>query len=448
VDPTETAATTATGTRERSPLPEGTFLVGAGVCVAGIGAYLFLAIAARALGPEQYAPLAVLWALVWIVGPGFFLPVEQEVARALADRRSRGIGARPVLRRAATLAAALLGIVLLFTAILSPLLVEHLFAGEWLLVVGFALAMCGACGAHLGRGTCSGIGRFGPYGQLLGGESALRALLCATLAAAGVATAGWYGLAFGLASIIAVLAIMGRQRNVATDGPEARWSELSSAMAALLVGSLMMAALVNAGTVAVQLLATNAESDDAGIFQAGLQIARVPLFLFQAVQAALLPKLSGLAGAGRLDDFRSGLRRLLTLTIAIGAAGTLTAFLIGAPLVELLFGDEFELDQRTLGLLALANAVIMVAMALSQAVIALRGHKRVAVAWSAAVVAFIVGVAVTSDDLFLRVELGLVIGAVVATALLALALSRRLAAGAEPEPGSVITALHEVSVDP
>ena len=76
---------------------------------------------------------------------------------------------------------------------------------------------------------------------------------------------------------------MGRQRNVATDGPEAKWSELSSAMAALLVGSLMMAALVNAGTVAVQLLATNAESDDAGIFQAGLQIARVPLFLFQAV---------------------------------------------------------------------------------------------------------------------------------------------------------------------
>jgi hypothetical protein len=72
----------------------------------------------------------------------------------------------------------------------------------------------------------------------------------------------------------------------------------------------------------------------------------------------------------------------------------------------------------------------------------------VAVAWSAAVVAFIVGVAVTSDDLFLRVELGLVIGAVVAAALLALALSRRLAAGAEPEPGSVITALHEVSIDP
>ncbi len=99
-----------------APSPRGRSSSAPGSCVAGIGAYLFLAIAARALGPSEYAPLAVLWALVWIVGPGFFLPVEQEVGRALADRRSRGIGARPVLRRAATLAAGLLGIVLVFTA--------------------------------------------------------------------------------------------------------------------------------------------------------------------------------------------------------------------------------------------------------------------------------------------------------------------------------------------
>ena len=165
--------------------------------------------------------------------------------------------------------------------------------------------MCGACGAHLGRGTCSGVGRFGPYGLLLGGESALRAAVVRrTRHRRRRPPSGAYGLAFGIASVIAVVAIMGPQRGLVSDGPEASWSELSSAMAALLAGSLMMAALLNAGTVAVQLLATEAESDQAGRFQAGLQIARVPLFLFQAVQAALLPKLSGLAGAGRLGDFR------------------------------------------------------------------------------------------------------------------------------------------------
>ena len=441
-------STDSAGVRERNPLPEGTLLVGAGVVTAGLGAFIFLAVAARALGPDEYAPLAVLWALVWIIGPGFFLPVEQEVARALADRRARGLGSRPVVRRAAMLAVGLLGIVLAVTAVLAPTLSEHLFSDEMVLVLGFALAMCGACGAHLGRGTCSGVGRFGPYGLLLGGESALRAALCAVLAIAGVTAVGAYGLAFGIASVIAVLAIMGPQRGLVSDGPEASWSELSSAMAALLAGSLMMAALVNAGTVAVQLLATSAESDQAGRFQAGLQIARVPLFLFQAVQAALLPKLSGLVGAGRLDDFRDGMRRLLMLTVGIGAAGTIGAFLLGPPIVELLFGGEFDLDHRTLGLLALANAVIMVAMALSQAVIALHGHKTVAIGWASGVLAFVVGVALFSDDLFLRVELGLVAGSITAATILAVALARRLASGDVIETGSLIEALHDLPVEP
>ena len=46
-----------------NPLPEGTLAVGAGLIVSGVTSYGFLAISARALGPERYAPLGVLWAL-------------------------------------------------------------------------------------------------------------------------------------------------------------------------------------------------------------------------------------------------------------------------------------------------------------------------------------------------------------------------------------------------
>jgi O-antigen/teichoic acid export membrane protein len=142
------------------------------------------------------------------------------------------------------------------------------------------------------------------------------------------------------------------------------------------------------------------------------------------------------------------MRRLLVLTVGIGVVGTIGAFLVGPPIVSLLFGDEFDLDHRTLGLLALANAVIMVAMALSQAVIALHGHKTVAAAWAAGVLAFMIGVAFFSDELFLRVELGLVVGAATATAILAVALARRLVAGTTPETGTLIEALHELPVEP
>ena len=58
-------------------------------------------------------------------------------------------------------------------------------------------------------------------------------------------------------------------------------------------------------------------------FAYGVLLARIPLFMFQAVQAALLPRLSRLAATGELDEFRAGLRRLLMVVLAVGVVGTL-----------------------------------------------------------------------------------------------------------------------------
>src|ERR1044072_1030141 len=65
-----------------NPLPEGTLAVGAGLIVSGITSYGFLAISARALGPERYAPLGVLWALTYVVCPRRFPPHKHEVGPA------------------------------------------------------------------------------------------------------------------------------------------------------------------------------------------------------------------------------------------------------------------------------------------------------------------------------------------------------------------------------
>ena len=68
-------------------------------------------------------------------------------------------------------------------------------------------------------------------------------------------------------------------------------------------------------------------------------VARIPLFLFQAVQASLLPKLSALAHSGQLVDFRRGLKRLLVVVAALAAVGTLAGFLLGPFVVEIMFPD-------------------------------------------------------------------------------------------------------------
>ena len=431
----------------RSPLPEGTGAVGIGLLVNGITAYGFLVLAARALGPEQYAPLGLLWTVVFLVGPGFFLPVEQEVSRALAERRARGEGGGPLLRRAALLAAVVLGVLLVAVAATSPLTLPKLFDDEPLLVIGLGLALAGAAAGHLARGACSGQGRFRPYAVFLAADGTVRLLLCVALSASGVDSPGLYGVAVGVAPLVAVAIALGPERGLVTAGPDASWGELSRALVILLVASVLSFTLVNAGPMAVDLLGSESEQAEAGRFLNGLIIARVPLFLFQAVQASLLPKLSALAGAGRFEELRAGLRNLLAVTVAIGAVATAGAFALGPQVVRLLFGAEFELDHRTLGLLALSCAMYMLAVALAQAVIALSGHRLVAASWGIGVAAFVLMTAFAADELFLRVELGLVTGTALAAVSMALALAARLRSGAQVERGPLIEALHDLPME-
>jgi O-antigen/teichoic acid export membrane protein len=199
----------------------------------------------------------------------------------------------------------------------------------------------------------------------------------------------------------------------------------------------------------MELLADQHESDQVGSFLSGLVIARVPMFLFQAVQASLLPRLSSLAGEGKLDELRAGLRRLVAIVAGIGLAGVAGAGLLGPWVVRLLFGGDFQLAHRTMLLLAAGSAALMVATLLAQASIALSGHRPMAAAWLAGVVALVVTVALASDDLFLRVEVGCVAGGSAALVAQALVLARLLRSGAEFDAGDLIEAIHaDLTVEP
>src|SRR3954451_5979452 len=74
----------------RAPVPQGTFAVGAGLVVAGLATYAFQILAFRNLNKPDYAALNTLWVVVFVLAPGIFLPLEQEVGRAMAARRVHG----------------------------------------------------------------------------------------------------------------------------------------------------------------------------------------------------------------------------------------------------------------------------------------------------------------------------------------------------------------------
>ena len=402
--------------------PEGTGAVGAGLVVNGLAAYAFITLASRDLGPEDYTPVGLLWALSFLLGPGFFQPLEQEVARIVAARSGGRIG--PVVRTAGCIGAGMVGLLAVLALMLGGRIRHDLFDGHSLLVVGLLLVLVGLGIGHLVRGVLAGLGRFGGYARYFIGDGVGRLVMVLVLVGT-VGGVGAYGLAVGLAPFIGVVLALVGQRDLSLEGPAEPTGALSRALGALLVASVATALMLNVSPLAVEVLAGPDQADDPGRFLNALLIARVPLFFFQAVQASLLPRLSALVGAGRFDELVHVFRRLLGLVAGIGGTAIVVCAVLGTWIVEFAFGADFAVERQDMVLLAASSAVLMVALSFAQALMACRAQGRMALAWVLGLAVFPLVVAF-GEDLFLRVELGLLAAVSVTATSMAVLLVERL----------------------
>ena len=399
-----------------SLLPLGTSSIAWGLVVNGLTTYGYLVVARRALGDDGYGGLAVLWALVNIGGFGLFQPLEQEVARATADRASRGLGSAPVLHRAAVLGGVELVLVAAGVLVAWPLGLDGLLDNRPELLVALVLALAAFAAAQLVRGILGGLHLFDRYAWYFVVEGTARMVLAVVLALAGVAAVGAYGMAIAFALVAAAAAAAGSRRPFVSPGPPASYRELTPALGFLLIASIGEAFILNVGPVALDIVAGDDLGAEApGVFLNGMLIARIPLFFFQAVKASLLPSLATLAGQGDMVGFRNMQLKIVAAVSALAVATTAVAAVVGAPIVRLVFGDE--LGRTDMTLLAASGGGLMLMLSLALGLVAL-GHTRLAVAgWVAGIVAF---AAVVSFDIepFLRVEVAL-LAAVLAGSLVA-----------------------------
>lgn len=392
--------------------------------IAGISAFIFFKIGQQALGQDGFKPIVAMWFIAFSLAPGFFLPIEQEVGRALSHRRALHQGGRPVVQRILPLAIGMLVVLVAVIAATSPYVTRHLFDGYGIVVVCLILTLVSYAPMHLARGICSGSQRFGAYGIIIGADGAARVVGVAVLWALGIQSVGAFALMIAISPLVGVIGV-GLAGKLHTDvGPPTPWSEVTPNLGWLLIGSLFAAALVNAGPITVDILGTNAKPELITQFGNAVIFARIPLFLFQAVQAALLPRLARLAAQGHLDEFRQALRKLLVFVVGVGVVGTAGAFAIGPPVLKLVY--EGGIDRRTLTLLALSSAIYMVAVTFAQATIALQGHAIAGIGWALGFGSFVAIAAWSSSDLYLRVELALVGSSLVALVSFMVALRSRM----------------------
>src|SRR4029077_16602613 len=167
----------------------------------------------------------------------------------------------------AVLGGALATIAMILALVFEQPIVHTLFHGQGLLLVALLAAIICYFAAFISRGALSGNGRFGPYGLMHGSEGTVRILACVVLFAVGTHSVGPWAFALVTPPLIAVAVSLSRQRGLMTPGPEAPYSELSGALAWLVVGSVLAQLLSYASVFGVNRLAhTQHEKDLAAAF--------------------------------------------------------------------------------------------------------------------------------------------------------------------------------------
>lgn len=427
-------------------LPEGTGVVGAGLAVAAVTSYMFVIVALNALDGTAKNAFSAYWAVIFVAGPGLFLPLEQEIGRALAHRRAQGVGGGPLVHRAARLGGIMTAVIVVVALASTPLLNHQLYHGDMLFPVALAIGLVGFYTMHLTRGVLAGEGRFRAYGELIAAEGVLRLTGGLVLAGLGVGRAGGYAMVLALAPFLAVAFALRRQRGLLRPGPAAPYSELSASLGWLLLASVFTQLLAYSPLLAVNLLAQSpSEKAVATAFASAFFVSRVPVLAFQAVQGTLLPKLAGLAGSGRHGEFRRGVKRLGAVVVGIAVLGTVLAFTVGPEVGKILFKD-FSLSAGGLALLAAGSGAFIIALTLAQALMALGGHRSMTLSWGVGLATCVAVISVISD-LELRVELGFVTGALVAGVVMGVFTWIRMAQAEDSPIESLIEALEHEPIE-
>jgi O-antigen/teichoic acid export membrane protein len=429
----------------KGAVPDGAASVGLGIAVASIAAYAFVVITLNSLDGGAKAAFSAFWAVIFVIGPGFFLPMEQEVGRAVAHRRAQGDGSRPLVFKAFKLGAALTAVLIVATVALSPLLSEEIYNGDQFFTVALAVSLVSFFLLHLSRGVLAGEGRFRPYAEIIAIDAIVRLAMVIGLVVAGVTSAGVFALCIGLAPLVALPLALRGQRQILQPGSDAPFGELSKNLGWLLAGSVFMQALAYSPLLGVNLLGGPEDEEIVAGFASAFFIARIPILAFGAIQGVLLPKLAGLAGSGQKDEFKSGLEKLLVLVVAIAIAGTVGAFVLGPTVGKILFND-FTMGASGLALLAAGSGVFIVALTLAQALMALGGHRTTAIAWGLGLIVAIICMSLI-HGLELRVDLGFLLGGVLAVAVMFPAVVRRRSRMDDLGVGALVEAIEHEPIE-
>jgi O-antigen/teichoic acid export membrane protein len=309
----------------------------AGGLTAGIGGFVYHAIAGRVLGPATYGQVAFLIA-VYAVGTAPALILIVVLARYTATLAARGdAGLATLLTRTARLVAIPCLVAVLMTALLArPIAAfEHLGSTIPILILGFSIALIWQ--VAIPRGILQGLQRFPALSLNLSLELVVRTIAVVLLLKAGYAVSGamaavFIGLAFSF-----VLGLYTLRDHFKRVGARVQLRVMAGFSLTAAAGIIGVQILYNQDVILAEHYLS---AHDGGIYAGLNKIGTIMYFLTLSVSQVLFPRVVEAVAKeqhpGRILLSSAG------ILSALGGGAILVFAVVPGLVVGILFGPAFR----------------------------------------------------------------------------------------------------------
>ena len=321
----------------RNRLVRQNIILFAGGLTAGVGGFIYHAIAGRILGPATYGQVAFLIA-VYAVGTAPALILVVVLARYTATLAARGdAGLATLLTRTARLVAILCLVAVLMTTLLArPIAAfEHLGSTIPILILGVSIALIWQ--VAIPRGILQGLQRFPALSLNLSLELVVRTIAVVLLLKAGYAVSGamaalFIGLAF--AFVLGLYTLRDHFRRV---GARVQLRVMAGFSVTAAAGIIGIQILYNQDVILAEHYLS---AHDGGIYGGLNKIGTIMYFLTLSVSQVLFPRVVEAVAKeqhpGRILLSSAG------ILSALGACAILVFLVAPGLVVGILFGPAFR----------------------------------------------------------------------------------------------------------
>lgn len=310
----------------------GTGLIVLATAFSAVAVLVFQALGSRTLGTEAFAPIAVLWTLMFLIYTILQLPAEQHLTRALAVTHDR-----TAIRRVRNQMAGAFGLAVVVGVSFVWFTLDRFFEGDLRYVFVTGLIMVTRSIMAAGRGTLAGHRRFAGYGSTI-------ALEAAGLLVGGIAMAllDMPAIAFTLVLVVAPLASLLARPFAQIEGsgpPPGIVAQRGSFLVWLILATGSSQLIIAGGPIAVSFVGGSAAA--VSIYFTTFALLRGPVTSAYSLVARVLPDFTALANSsdpGRLWAWAPRLAAAGVVLAILGATGT---WLFLDSIVSAIYGPSF-----------------------------------------------------------------------------------------------------------